>query len=283
KLNPMPFDEAAEHVTHPITCIDCHDSQTMQLRITRPGFIESMAAYKASQGIEDYDVNRDASRQEMRSYVCAQCHVEYYFHGDERRLTFPWHKGLTVEDALAYYDEIGFRDWTHAETGAPMLKVQHPEFELWAQGTHARAGVSCADCHMPYTRVGAMKISDHHVRSPLLNINNACQTCHSVPEAELLARSETIQQRTNKIVHQALDALMDLIDDIVAAKEAGLTDDDLAPALDYQRKATFYVDWVEAENSEGFHADQEAARIAGESINFSRLGQIAVRDAMAEK
>ena len=280
KLNLMGYEEAVQHVTHPITCIDCHESETMRLRVTRPGFIEGIRAYKATQGVENYDVNAQATRQEMRTYVCAQCHVEYYFKGEERRLTYPWNKGLKVEDALAYYDEIGFKDWVHKETGAPMLKVQHPEFELWSQGIHARAGVACADCHMPYTRVGATKISDHHVRSPLLNINNACQTCHKVPEAELLARAETIQGRTDGIVHQALDALMELIDDISKAKNAGVTQEKLASALDYQRKATFYVDWVEAENSGGFHADQESVRIAAESINFSRKGQMAARDAL---
>lgn len=61
----------------------------MQLRITRPAFIEGIRAYKASQGVKDYDVNRDATRQEMRAYVCAQCHVTYYFRGPEKRLTFP--------------------------------------------------------------------------------------------------------------------------------------------------------------------------------------------------
>jgi nitrite reductase (cytochrome c-552) len=262
KLNPMPYDEAVTHVTHPITCIDCHDPDTMALRITRPAFIDGIRAAKAAEGIEDFDVNTMATRHEMRSYVCAQCHVEYYFKGEGRELTFPWAKGLKVEDALAYYDEVGFKDWVHADTGAAMLKAQHPEFELWSQGIHARSGVTCSDCHMPYMRVGAMKISDHHIRSPLLNINNA-----------------TIQDRHVDLTHLALGALVELIDAIKAAKEAGATDADLAAALDYHRKASFYIDFVEAENSSGFHADQEAARILGEAVNFCRLGQLAVRDA----
>ena len=120
-------------------------------------------------------------------------------------------KGLKVEEIQAYYDEAQFKDWTHAETGAPVLKAQHPEFELWNQGIHARSGVTCADCHMPYKRDGALKISDHHVRSPVLNINRACQTCHKWPEEELKARVETIQERTFKLRNVAMDALMDLI------------------------------------------------------------------------
>ena len=162
-----------------------------------------------------------ATRQEMRAFVCGQCHVEYYFKGPEKRLVYPWAKGLKVEEILAYYDEAQFKDWTHADTGAPVLKAQHPEFEMWNQGIHARSGVACADCHMPYKREGALKISDHHVRSPLLNINRACQTCHKWPEEELKARVETIQERTFKLRNLAMDALVELIDDLKAAQGGG--------------------------------------------------------------
>ena len=277
KMNQMPYFEARKLVTHPIACIDCHDPSSMQLRVTRPGFIEGIRAFKATQGLQNYDVNKQATRQEMRAYVCGQCHVEYYFKGPEKRLVYPWAKGLKVEEILAYYDETKFKDWTHADTGAPVLKAQHPEFEMWNQGIHARSGVTCADCHMPYKREGALKISDHHVRSPVLNINRACQTCHKWPEEELKGRVETIQERTFKMRNVAMDALMDLITDLKVAKAAAKTDTELATAQDFQRKAQFYLDFVEAENSTGFHAPQEATRILGESINFSRQGQIELR------
>ena len=277
-MNQMPYTEARKLVSHPIACIDCHDPGSMQLRVTRPGFIEGIRALKSSQGVQNYDVNTMATRQEMRAFVCGQCHVEYYFKGPEKRLVYPWAKGLKVDDIVSYYDEVKFKDWTHAETGAPVLKAQHPEFEMWNQGIHARSGVACADCHMPYKREGALKISDHHVRSPLLNINRACQTCHRWPEEELKARVETIQERTFRLRNLAMDSLMDLISDLKAAKAAGRPDADLAAAQEFQRKAQFYLDFVEAENSTGFHAPQEAARILGESINFARKGQIAIRD-----
>ena len=205
RMNQMSYQEARELVSHPVSCIDCHDPGTLQLRVTRPAFMEGMAALKAADGVVDYDVNADATRQEMRSYVCGQCHVEYYFKGEEKRLVYPWANGLKVENIMAYYDETGFKDWTHEESGAPVLKAQHPEFEMWNQGIHARSGVACADCHMPYMREGAMKISDHHVRSPVLNINRACQTCHKWPEAELLDRVETIQTRLS--VHDPVRAI----------------------------------------------------------------------------
>jgi nitrite reductase (cytochrome c-552) len=276
KMNQMPYAEARTHLTHSVACIDCHDHESMALRVTRPGFMEGIRAYKESQGVKDYDVNTMASRQEMRTYVCAQCHVEYYFKGKEKRLTYPWAKGLKADEILAYYDEIGFKDWVHAATSAPVLKAQHPEFELWSQGTHARAGVSCADCHMPYTRVGAMKISDHHVRSPLLNIANACQTCHKVPESELKARAELIQDRTYEMRNLALDALLALIRDIERLKADGATAEELKTALACQRSAQFLVDFVEAENSMGFHADQEAARLLANSLDQSRQGERAI-------
>ncbi|HYH86269.1 MAG TPA: ammonia-forming cytochrome c nitrite reductase subunit c552 [Pyrinomonadaceae bacterium] len=292
-MNQMKFGEARKLVSHPVTCLDCHDSQTMQLRVTRPGFVEGIRAlassddpvpqmpsverWRASGRKGAYDVNAQATRQEMRAFVCGQCHVEYYFKGPEKRLTYPWLKGLKIDQIMAYYDEVGHKDWQHAESGAPVLKAQHPEFEMWNQGIHARSGVACADCHMPYTRVGALKVSDHHVRSPLLNINNACQTCHKWAEEELRLRVETIQGRTFRMRNLAIDALIQLIGDIKAARDAGRTDEELKQARDFQRKAQFYLDFVEAENSTGFHAGQEAVRILGESINFSRQGQVALR------
>jgi nitrite reductase (cytochrome c-552) len=277
KINALPYAEARKLVEHPVACIDCHDPKSMALRVTRPAFMEGMTALKASQGVASYDVNRDATRQEMRAFVCGQCHDEYYFKGPEKRLVYPWHKGLKVDDMLAYYDEVGHEDWEHAETGAPVLKAQHPEFELWSQGIHARNGVACADCHMPYTRVGALKVSDHHVRSPLLNIGRACQTCHKASEAELLARAETIQGRTFELRNVAMDALLGLIEDIKRARLTASAPDAVKAAQQQQRRAQFLLDFIEAENSMGFHADQEAARILALSIDASRKGQIALR------
>jgi nitrite reductase (cytochrome c-552) len=276
-MNRMPYFEARKEVKHPVTCIDCHDPSTMQLRVTRPGFLEGIRALKTSQGVQNFDPNKDATRQEMRAYVCGQCHVEYYFKGPEKRLVYPWAKGLKIENILDYYEEVQHNDWTHAESGAAVLKAQHPEFELWNQGIHARSGVACADCHMPYMRVGAMKISDHHVRSPVLNINRACQTCHRWSEEELKARVETIQDSVFSLRNRAMDAVVGLITDLKAAKGAGKSDADLAEARKLQRRAQFMLDFVEAENSTGFHAPEEASRILAMSIDYARQGQLALR------
>jgi nitrite reductase (cytochrome c-552) len=271
----MPWKEARQHVSHPITCGDCHDPTSMQLRVTRPGFLAGLAAYKASQRVTGYDVNKDATRQEMRTYVCAQCHVEYYFKGPGKTLVYPWAKGIGVEQIEAYYDEVQWKDWDHPDTGAPVLKAQHPEFELWSQGIHARSGVACADCHMPYKREGAIKVSDHHVRSPLLNIARACQTCHRYPEQEILARAEAIQDRTERLMGLTQNAVLALMDAVQAAVARGVRPEALGDARAFHRKAQWRLDFIAAENSRGFHAPQEAARVLGEAIDFARQGQAA--------
>jgi nitrite reductase (cytochrome c-552) len=282
QVSGMPYDQAHDMkndkgerlIQHPISCVDCHEPKTMAVRVTRPGFIAGIKALKAKQGIADYDPNRDASRQEMRSFVCGQCHVEYYFKGEGKVVTYPWANGLTADEIEAYYEAEGFSDWVHAETGNKVLKAQHPEFEVWSQGVHARAGVACADCHMPYQRVGALKVSDHWVRSPFINVNRACQPCHAVPESELQARVLNIQDRHHALLQRAAQATTDMLDAIVAARKAGATEVDLEASAALHRKAQWRLDFVAAENSMGFHAPQEMARILGETIDFARQGQL---------
>ncbi len=295
----MPYGEALEItdgagkklIEHPVACIDCHVPNSLQLRVTRPGFLNGIREFAKSDqpsphlpSIErwrkgdrkvEYEPNQDASRQEMRSMVCGQCHVEYYFKGEGKLVTYPWANGLKVEQIEAYYDEQNFKDWEHKVTKAPMLKAQHPEFEMWSQGIHARSGVSCADCHMPYKREGAIKVSDHHVRSPLLNVSRSCQTCHRYGEEEILARVNTIQDRTRALMDRAESANLALIQEIEKAM-AGMDaeGDKLAAARKLHRAAQFRLDFVSAENSMGFHASQEVARILGEAIDLARQGQI---------
>jgi len=279
----MKDDKGQTLIQHPVACVDCHDPKTMAVRVTRPGFIAGIKALKAHEGIADYDPNRDATRQEMRSFVCGQCHVEYYFKGPGKIVTYPWANGLKVEEIESYYDKEGFSDWVHAETGNKVLKAQHPEFEVWSQGVHSRSGVACADCHMPYERVGATKVSDHWVRSPLLNINRACQTCHSIAEKELEARVLNIQDRHYALMQRAAHATTDMLDAIVAARKAGAGEGDLQVAAAEQRKAQWRLDFVAAENSMGFHAPQELARILGEVIDHARQGQLEAERAMRKR
>lgn len=329
---------------HPVSCVDCHDPKSMELRITRPGFITaiqklaagkaevahlpSMERWRKTSRAQAYDPNVDATRQEKRSYVCAQCHVEY-FCGKGTTVFFPWAEGLKVEEIEHVYDGMQikgqrFKDWTHAETGMEVLKAQHPEFEMWSQGIHARSGVACADCHMPYRRDGAQKISEHWVRSPLLTANRACATCHPYSDEEIKSRVEVIQDRHFALMTRAGQAAVAMIDAIVAVRKpydeqnrAGavakatetleknadypkLSKDDQQKKLasetkanllamwrvvvekdaaikelgELQRAAQWRLDFVAAENSMGFHAPQEMARILGESIDMSRQAQV---------
>jgi len=204
--------------------------------------------------------------------------VEYYC-ATKDTLEFPWGKGLKMEqleahwDAKKFPDGSGFYDYKHGETGAEVLKAQHPEFELWSQGIHARSGVSCADCHMPYQREGAMKVSSHNIQSPMKNINNACQQCHNDDEATLREKVETIQSRTMAQMDRAAVAMTDMLDAIQEAKASGATQEQLAPVFSLQRKPMWRLDFISSEHSRGFHADQEATRILGESIDYSRQAQ----------
>lgn len=288
----MSYEEAAELVEHPVTCIDCHDPATMRLRVSRPAFLDGVAALAAGRGEVEtfdsvqrwresarespYDPNTLASEGEMRVLVCAQCHVEYYFREPGSLVVYPWANGLRAEQIEELYDERGFADWTHLTSHARLLKAQHPAFELWSRGGHARAGVACADCHMPQVSQGAKRVSDHHVRSPLLNVAAACIPCHDASEEDLQARVAAIQDTTQELMLRAEDAVRSLVLAVRSARDAGVEDPVLATARDRHRQAQWRLDFVASENSMGFHAPQEAARLLAEAIDFARQGEISV-------
>ncbi|MCL1897252.1 MAG: ammonia-forming cytochrome c nitrite reductase subunit c552 [Micrococcales bacterium] len=274
-MNGMKYGEAAAYAKAPVGCIDCHDPKTMELRITRPALANGLTAWKQSQGISGYDVNKDATTSEMRSFVCAQCHSEYYMKGDEKTLTFPWADGLDANDQYSYYQEAEFKDFEHKLTGAAIIKIQHPEFETWTTSVHAANGVSCADCHMPYVRDGGQKVSNHDVKSPMGDVNKSCGVCHPAGEEMLTTRVRTIQNRFVDSRDRAMDSLVVLIDDIVAAQEAGnVPQDRIDLALEYQRKATMYTDWLFSENSYGFHSPDYLQRLCSQALDASRIGQL---------
>lgn len=257
---------ASGKIKHSISCLDCHDPRTMDLRISRPAFTEAMA----KRGI---DVAK-ATHQEMRSYVCAQCHVTYYFHKQDGYLKFPWDKGLNIDDIVSYFQEDGFADWTHPVSNTPMIKIRHPEFELWSAGVHAYRGVACADCHMPYQSEGGVKITSHHVKSPLLgNLSVSCQVCHRWSEAEIKARVESIQDKTMQLQVRAEEAINAAHEAVGECMKAGVADEQLKPARNLIREAQARWDFISSENSTGFHAPQEASRILGFAIDQSRQAE----------
>lgn len=251
--------ELGPEIVNHIGCQDCHDPKTMNLRITRPALAE--AFQRQGRRIED------ASHQEMRSLVCAQCHVEYYFKGkEEKYLTFPWDRGFSPDSMEAYYDAVEHVDFVHALSRAPILKAQHPDYELYRTGIHAQRGIACADCHMPYKSEGGVKFSNHWMRSPLANIAASCQVCHRESEAELTKNVYDRQDRVRELMVLAEDALVRAHLEAQHAWSKGATEAEMKPILRLIRHAQWRWDWVAAANGVGFHSPAEALRTLGTSI-----------------
>ena len=263
----MYFDQMTPRLDYSIGCANCHEAGSMRLIVTNPALDEALKA----QGKDWHTF----TRQEMRTVVCANCHVEYYFKGDGKYLTFPWAKGTKIDEIISYYEEAGFKDWEYPDTKTPMLKAQHPEFEFFtADSTHYKAGVACADCHMPYVSEGAAKYSSHDIHSPLLNPEASCGQCHTDTEY-VVRRVNLIQDQVATTKQSTEDAIIDAINAIKGAAanpkaDAALLDQ----ARNLHRKAQFMWDFVSAENSTGFHNPEYALKILAESTNLARQAQM---------
>jgi nitrite reductase (cytochrome c-552) len=252
------WKDLGSEIVNPIGCQDCHDPKTMDLRITRPALIEALQ--RKGKDIKDFTHN------EMRSLVCAQCHVEYYFKGDGKYLTFPWDNGFSADSMEAYYDKSQFTDWTHQLSKTPMLKAQHPDYELYMTGIHADRGVSCADCHMPYKTEGGVKFTDHHIQSPLNNIENSCMVCHREKTQKLIQNVNECQDKIHELRKLAEKALATAHLEAKIAWDYGATENEMKTALRLIRHGQWRWDWVAASNGVGFHSPVEAMRVLGTSI-----------------
>lgn len=263
------WSQWGSEIVNPIGCADCHDPKTMNLTITRPGLIEAFER-------QGKDIAQ-ATPQEMRSLVCAQCHVEYSFQGEGKHLTFPWDKGMTVEAMESYYDSIQFTDYTHKLSKAPILKAQHPDYEIFLMGPHAQRGLSCADCHMPYMAEGGIKYSNHQIMSPLKNISGTCQTCHRDSEENL-----------RNYVYQYQDKALEIRDRIeqelskahIMAKTAwdnGANDAEMKESLQLIRQAQWRWDFAVASHGASFHAPVETQRILAHSLDRTMQAQLALQ------
>lgn len=253
-------------VKNPIGCLDCHDPKTMDLRISRPALTEALER-------QGKDMTK-ITHQEMRTMVCAQCHVEYYFKGEGKYLTFPWDKGFSVEEMEEYYDSKDFKDWTHTLSKAPMLKAQHPDYELWMMGIHSQRGVSCADCHMPYRREGGVKFTDHKAQSPLNNIANSCLVCHRESEETLRQNVFERQDKIRELRLKAEDLLLKAHVEAKAAWDAGATEEEMKPVLTFIRHAQWRWDFVAASHGGSFHAPLESARILSSAIEKAQEARL---------
>jgi nitrite reductase (cytochrome c-552) len=211
----------------------------------------------------------------MRTIVCANCHVEYYFTKDGNYLTFPWKNGIHIEEIEKFYQDNQFVDWTHPDSGTSMIKMQHPDYELFAAGsTHYNAGVSCADCHMPYTRDGAAKFSSHDVKSPLIDNGRACGACHTDVNY-VLERVKTMQSQVKQTMQSTETAIVAAIDAIkLSSAKPDADKARLDEARLLHRRAQLRWDFIAAGNGMGFHNPEEALRILASATDLARQAQI---------
>jgi nitrite reductase (cytochrome c-552) len=272
-------------VVNPIGCADCHDNKTMKLTVTRD-FLKRALDAEGSMPFAD------ASHQDMRSLVCAQCHAEYYFKktkwddkGEEKTaavVTFPWDNGFAAEDMEKYYDDIAFSDWTHALSKTPMLKAQHPDFETFITGVHGKNNLSCADCHMPYVREGGVKYSNHKVGSPLDDIQNTCLNCHKGTEKEFRATVARKLERKNELSQAAMNVLAKAHLEAGKAWELGATEAEMAPILLDIRHGQWRWDFSIAAHGAFFHAPEETLRVLGSAINKGQDARVKLRTVLAK-
>ncbi|MGC5324735.1 ammonia-forming cytochrome c nitrite reductase subunit c552 [Brevibacillus sp. SYSU BS000544] len=268
----VPFSKRKDQITHSIGCANCHDAKTLELKVTNKNFIDSAARL-------NIDL-KHATKQEMRTYVCAQCHNEYYFKPDTKEVVNPWDKGKNPEEIVSYYNEKGFKDWVHPDSKTPMIKAQHPDYEMFSSGMHGQNGVSCADCHMPYQRDGdKKKFSSHHWQSPIKTpetIEASCRTCHREKSTdELKDRVLYTQVKTYDMLLKAQQATHDAHQAVKKALENPAHNKDMIKkAQDLIRKAQFEWDFVSAESSMGFHNPQLALESLGKSIDDARQAQL---------
>jgi nitrite reductase (cytochrome c-552) len=273
-----------------VACIDCHDNQDQSLKISR-GFT-LLEAYK-SMGVDPAKL----TRQEMRSAVCAQCHVTYNIPKDKENksvgLYFPWQNSkfgaITIEDIIKQIrkDET-VREWKQTVTGYRMAFIRHPEYEFWTNSsTHFKAGASCADCHMPYTIAGVHKVSDHRVMSPVQADMKACKQCHAESPEWLRERVFAIQDRTVSIMIRAGYQAATVAKLLETAHKAQAEGKAIDPQL-YDKAKEFYEDafyrvlFIGAENSIGFHNPPEGLRILGDSIAFGSRAEAYLRQALTK-
>lgn len=261
-------------IVNPIGCSDCHDSETMELHISRPALVEAFAR-------QGKDITQ-ATPQEMRSLVCAQCHVEYYFKGDGKYLTFPWDKGMTVEGMEQYYDESNFADYTHALSRTPIIKAQHPDYEISQMGIHGQRGVSCADCHMPYKSEGGMKFSDHHIQSPLAMIDRTCQVCHRESEETLRTNVYERQHKANEIRNRLETELAKAHIEAKFAWDKGASEAQMKPVLALIRQAQWRWDFGVASHGASFHAPQEIQRILSHGLDRALQARLSIAKVLAK-
>ncbi len=289
-----PYDQVRSQIPEEFrelgaACMDCHENKNMGLKLSR---------WTLTNALKDVGKNPDQlTRQEMRSLVCAQCHVTYVIPKDKEMKSldvfFPWQGSkegkISVENIIKVIrSDPAYGEWKQNVTGFKVGYIRHPEYEFYTfNSVHSNAGVACADCHMPYTKVGSAKISDHNVMSPVKNDLKACQQCHTETPEWLSNQVFAIQDRTASVMMRAgyAEAVSAKLFEIAHKAQAdgktldqGLYD----RAKDLYLEALYRVIYIGAENSVGFHNPSEAGRICTDAVSMAQKSEMLLRQALAK-
>ena len=246
----MPFDEVYAQMEENVSCYTCHGNDAGnagQLTVTHT---------YVNKALGDTVMSIDPA-----TMSCGQCHIEYYFTPSDKETMMPYSDiaTMTPEAILAYYDEMGFSDWTQESTGAHLLKAQHPEFETFLQGPHA-ALLNCADCHMPMEQAEDGTVYHSHLLvSPLENeqLLSTCVQCHG--DTDMVTFVHRLQDRIvarEKEVGQKLSDFNDALTDAVTA--AKMSEEELDAVRKLYREAQWFWDFCYVENAEGAHNSELA-------------------------
>ncbi len=243
-----PFNDYIYKYDENISCASCHGNDPTTLRVDRAGWTVAMGD--------------DADKYSLQGQVCGQCHCDYSMDPVTSVPTSPYDgvASMVPDKALQWYDDHNYVDWTYETTGAKMIAVRHAEYEFnyGGEGNHmTNMGYDCNDCHMPATFAeDGTAYSDHNWQSPLDNedlIKRDCSTCHKDIKAEVKAWQDELDGRDHqdglrceKFVHNFEDAIA----------KGTLTDEQTSRLQYIQRAATYYWNFVGAENSEGAHNPQ---------------------------
>ena len=249
-----PFDEVMSQMTQAISCYTCHGDDkgnNGQIVITH-SYVEKA-------------MGENASSIDPKILNCGQCHIEYYFTPEDSETMMPYsdQAGMTPEAILAYYDEMGFKDWEQPGTGTPMLKAQHPEMETFLSSQHAQMGLTCSSCHMAEeTAEDGSTYHSHYLVSPLKSesLMATCAACHgSADNARTLVAST--QQRVTVRETEVGNRLSELKDMLTAAVAEGkMSEEELDEVRKLHREAQWFFDFCYVENSEGAHNSKLSIR-----------------------
>jgi nitrite reductase (cytochrome c-552) len=257
-LFAMDFHKVSQEAENGISCYNCHRNEPgKQIQATTPQFNAAVGKLDAE--------------PKPGNMACAQCHVEYYQDPETKEVILPWDNGIEIADVEAYYDEMDYADWKHPRTGTPIIKVQHPEFEMYTGSLHDKMGVTCADCHMPTVEENGQKYKSHWPKSPLKTVEESCGACHGDEIDGLTARVEDIQKEIDRAEREVGEMLVQLIEEFATVLEDSELDDETINELwDLHRKAQYRWDYVFVENSTGFHNASKARKALSEAKDYAQ-------------